>query len=130
MDGIDISAVFKGKPYKRESLYLEITTERAVVTDDGWKYIAVRYPPDIRKRINAGEKLNHWGTDHHTYRADEMMPAYYDVDQLYNLKQDPKEQKNLAKDAKHAERLKAMKERLRAYCVKLPHSYGEFTKGN
>lgn len=131
MDGVDISAVFKGKPYSRDSLYLEITTERAVITNDGWKYIAVRYPPEIQKQVDAGKKFNHWcipwEKQHHTYKANEIIPAYFEQDQLYNLSRDGREQKNLAKDPQHAKRLGAMKAKLRAYSAKLPHSYGEFT---
>ena len=127
-DGQDITKALKGDgAYSRESVYLEITTERAVVTKDGYKYIAVRYLPEAQKQIEAGKKLNHWcrPLDDHTYNAD-AMPGYFDPDQLYDLKRDPRERRNLATDPASAERLKKVKEVLEQYCQKLPNSFGEF----
>jgi len=133
VDGRSFAPLLTGSSeYDRESLYLEMTTERAVVTDDNWKYIAVRYPPEIQKRVDAGEQFTHWGVRydgdvHHTYGADEDFPAYFDQDQLYDLDTDPHEQHNLADDPAHADRLKQLREQLRGYCDALPHEFAEFT---
>ncbi|MFB6295475.1 MAG: sulfatase [Halobacteriales archaeon] len=121
--------------YERESVFLEITTERAVVTDDNYKYIAVRYPPEIQERVDAGERFNYWcvrydGDVHHTYGADEYYPAYFEADQLYDLDADPEEQHNLAGDPEQADRLERMQGLLAAYSADLPHAFGEFTDGS
>ena len=128
MDGVNILPALKGDAsYRRPSLFLEITMERAVVTGDNWKYIAVRMPENLRAGF-AEKKLNRWGKslDDHTYGATKY-PGYFDADQLYDLKSDPNEQKNLAADPQHQERLDQLKALLRDYSAKLPHVYGEFT---
>lgn len=130
-DGRSILPALKGDTgYRRESIYLEITTERAVVTDDHFKYIAVRYPPEIQKRVDRGEKYTHWclkyGEHHHTYNAEKRYPGYFDLDQLYHLRQDPGEQRNLADDLRYRGKLEEMKALLKQYCRDLPHTYGEF----
>jgi arylsulfatase A-like enzyme len=132
LDGQSITAALRGGDYRRDSLYVEITTERAVVTDDGWKYIAVRYPPDIQKQVDAGKKFAHWCEPievSNTMGADKAFPGYFDQDQLYDLKADPDEQKNLARDPAQQQRLTRMKDLLRQYSAKLPHQFGEFTPG-
>ena len=51
--------------------------------------------------------------------------GYHDPDQLYNLKSDPGEQKNLAADPEHAEVLEAMKRELRGYLNDLPGGFAD-----
>lgn len=131
LDGQSLQPLLAGGQYRRESVFLEITTERAVVTDDGFKYIAVRFPPEIQKKVDAGEKYDHWcrliGKDSNTMGADTDFPHYFDQDQLYDLNADPQERRNLAKDAAYRDRLAAMKKLLREYSAGLPHQFGEFT---
>ncbi|MHC4443045.1 MAG: sulfatase family protein [Planctomycetota bacterium] len=132
LDGKSLLPVLKtGGDYRRESLFLEITTERAVVTDDGFKYIAVRYPPDIQRQVDRGRRFNHWcqpmEKNTHTMGADKQYPNYFDQDQLYDLNVDPKERKNLTGDPEHRGRLESMKKLLREYSMRLPHKFGEFT---
>lgn len=131
LDGQSIVKALKGDAsYQRKSLFLEITTERAVVTDDGLKYIAVRYTPEILEKVRRGEKYNHWcqpmAEATHTYNADQRYPAYFDIDQLYDLKADPDERKNLAADPNRQARLAELKKLLGDYSARLPHTFGEF----
>ncbi|MBN2450915.1 MAG: sulfatase-like hydrolase/transferase, partial [Lentisphaeria bacterium] len=132
LDGQSILGALRGDPgYRRESVFLEITTERAVVTDDGFKYIAVRYLPDAQKAVDRGERHNHWcqpmDKSTHSFNAENRYPAYFDQDQLYNLNTDPEEQKNLAGNPAFADRLTRLKALLRTYSATLPHTFGEFT---
>jgi arylsulfatase A-like enzyme len=131
LDGQSIVKALKGDPsYRRDSLFLEITTERAVVTGDSFKYIAVRYLPEVQKQVDRGEEFNHWcqplQSATHTYRADERYPGYFDQDQLYDLNEDPAERKNLAGEPAGQARLARMQDLLRRYSATLPHTFGEF----
>jgi len=134
VDGQSFAPLLTGEgDYDRESVLLEITTERAVVTDDGFKYLAVRYPPEIQQNVDERQLYSHWCVPfdndgaHHTYGAEEDYPAYFDQDQLYDLTEDPGEQHNLCDDPRYADRLAEMQELLRGYSETLPHEFGEFT---
>jgi arylsulfatase A-like enzyme len=133
LDGQSILTALEGDPsYRRESLFLEITTERAVVTDDGFKYIAVRYPPQVQEQVDRGKKFNHFcepfPSATHTFGAVERYPGYFDQDQLYDLNTDPEERENLVAEPAQRIRLGRMKELLRRYSATLPHTFGEFKK--
>lgn len=132
LDGRSFAPLVTGDgEYERESLYLEITAERAVVTDDGYKFIAVRHPPEIQAEVDAGRAYQHSGapvnTDGVRYGAGSDFPGYFDQDQLYDLVADPHEQHNLVDDPAYADRLDALRDRLREYSAALPHEFGEFT---
>ena len=131
VDGQSFLPLLTGGDYERDSLFLEISSERAVVTDDGYKYIAVRHPPEIQERVDDGEVLDHWGyppdDDHASYGAHEYFPAYFDQDQLYDLDEDPEEQHNLADDPAYADRLDRMQDLLGEYSADLPHEFAEFS---
>ena len=133
LDGRDITAALIGDPsYERSSLFLEITTERAVVTEDGFKYIAVRYLPEVQKLVDLGRKFNHWcqpmEAATHTYNADQRYPFYFDQDQLYDLRNDPSELENLYDRTRQAGRIERMRQLIREYSSRLPHTFGEFTE--
>jgi len=132
LNGKSILPLLLGKgEYSRESLFLEVTSERAVVSDDNFKYMAVRFGPKIQEQVDAGVRYTHWGLKmdenvHHTYNAEVDYPCYFDKDQLYDLTNDPDELVNLAGKPEHKERLERMKAMLKEYCDGLPHSFGEF----
>jgi hypothetical protein len=102
-----------------------------------WNYVAIRYPETIAKtitpenrrqfsqegtRVSLGSRRN----ESVRYNADRDFPGYYDYDQLYDLRADPRQQKNLAGDPQHAGRLRNMKKHLQKYSEILPHPFGEF----
>lgn len=119
----------------RDSLYLEVTRTRGVVARD-WKYIATRFPEAVQQKITPENRREYnqegalYATGSTTQRVrggvHRNFPGYYDDDQLYDLRSDPREQHNLAGSPAHAEKLREMKERLRAYSQRLPHPFGEF----
>ncbi|OHB77402.1 MAG: hypothetical protein A2Z25_01185 [Planctomycetes bacterium RBG_16_55_9] len=120
----------------RDSLLIEITYTRGVLMKD-WNYVAIRYPETITKTITPenrrqfsqeGTRVSQGSRQNESvrYNADRDFPGYYDYDQLYDLRADPKQQENLAGDPKYAARLRDMKERLCRYCEVLPHPFGEF----
>jgi arylsulfatase A-like enzyme len=113
----------------RDTTLLEVGHTRGVLTSK-WKYIAVRYPPAMRKAIDAGtlgRKPYHM--DNPTdlqITAERNHPAYWDADQLYDLEKDPGEKVNLAKDSAHAAVLADMKGRLKAKLAEFSRPFGEF----
>ena len=56
-------------------------------------------------------------------------PGFFDYDQLYDLRNDPKEQKNLAADTRYRERLKTMRGMLKRYLESFDRPFGEFVSG-
>ena len=57
---------------------------------------------------------------------DRTFPNYSDKDQLYNLKSDPYQQKNLYGNPEDAPKLKEMQQRLSAEMSGMPRHFGEF----
>jgi len=130
-DGRSLLPLFEADRVRwRDSLYLQAGHSRAVVTDDGHKYLAVRHAPGIQKKIDDGtlgrppyhmdQAINLQVT------AAKVWPRYFDKDQLYNLKADPKEQTNLASATEQAGRMRDMKDRLRQYQKDVGRPFGEF----
>ena len=147
VDGRSMAPLLKGvgapKDW-RDALLLEVAYSRAVVTDE-WKYIAVRFPEAIQSKVREvgpgkvswdgvvrrfeqearwGDKKGDVSTD---YGGHKDFPAYFDPDQLYDLKKDPYEQTNLAGDPAHAAQVRKMKALLTQQLATLPHAFGEFT---
>ena len=60
-----------------------------------------------------------------TQGPDRTFPHYPEKDQLYNLKDDPYEQKNLYDSPEDASKLKEMQQRLSELLAKLPRNFGE-----
>jgi arylsulfatase A-like enzyme len=100
LDGKSLWPHLRGEtPAVHESLFLEIGNSRAVVTKDGWKYIAVRIPYDT-------EGVPKEQISHMSYEAGEVNSIerktmelypnhYWDPDQLFDLQRDPRETQNL-----------------------------------
>ncbi len=137
LDGTSLLPLFhKNNPSWRESLYMEVTYTRAVVTKD-WKYIALRFPEHIAQRITEENRreFNQEGASYSIgssnesrvrYDSDKKFPGYYDHDQLYDLRKDPGEQNNLAKNPEYKTVMSKMKSELKKYSQQLPHRFGEF----
>jgi len=112
----------------RDYQYLEVGLTRAVVSNDGWKYIAFRKPPNWaceHKGQLGAPRIRHmeaWTIAGHPMH-------FYDSDQLYNLNTDPNELHNLARADKQSKaskmRLLSMQTVLREYLETLPGPFGE-----
>ena len=119
IDGFSFAPVFNGnKLKKRDFLYFEEGYTRAV-SDGNFKYIAMRFPKDIINKLKSGEQklITHMGKGKfaHSYIAQEYYPGYFDADQLYDLKNDPYEQNNLAYDTTYTKQLTYLKAGLQKY---------------
>jgi len=139
MDGVSFKeALFGSQKPVREVLFGELGHSRCVRTKE-WKYIAVRYPEEIQRKIERGEKFNGFMGEkldrpyltrnaHLGHYASINNPHYFEPDQLYNLKTDPEENNNVF--AQYPEIARRMQELLKAELAKFPgRPYGEFTGG-
>ena len=122
------------------------------VLKDGYKYIALRYPPKIANmtREERQANLDHMnnnlrerGRPVHTedpmqpfghlmpvpgghdaeQGAVKAYPHYYETDQLYDLAEDPDEQKNVWGGEGQAERQEALRDLMESYLVTLPGKF-------
>jgi len=107
MDGVSFKSVLFGSQSPlRQVLFGEMGHSRGVKTKN-WKYIAVRYPEDVQRKIANGKKFpafeDHPPLDrpyltrnqHLGHYASKVNPHYFEADQLYDLKKDPEENDNV-----------------------------------
>jgi len=142
-DGVSFydQLVGKGDSNKRESLFLECANIRAVVTER-YKYIANR-PGEAAleamakeaeefKRNGKKRRISWDGTPNPhpiewgegvRYNSDADFKCYFDVDQLYDLKEDVFEQNNLYGKDEYAGLIAKLKAMLKSYQEKLPHTF-------
>ncbi len=151
MDGTSLLPILNGDLTAEihESLFFEIGWARGVKTKD-YKYIAVRYPPDVQEQIDLGIPfiVKNFGPDKDTnptlsltypyllknshlgYYSSQNNPNYFLPDQLYDLTVDPAEDTDLSTDPGEAVKLNEMQSLLQSYLVQFEnHPFGEFTKG-
>lgn len=114
------------QPSPRNGAFMEIFYQRAVISDDNYKYIAVRFPEDMRQQMAEGKQFTLRGQEVKEGGKGKAGPAT--PDELYNLNEDPNERKNLAEDPAYAEVLERLKGLMAEKCRQLPHSFGEFTE--
>ena len=141
------------KPTSLRSLYFELGYARGIRVGN-WKYMAIRYPKHLENMTLEERRtvLNEWNdkrkrrhlnivTDDPTKpfshltaipgggdaekKSTGSYPAYFERDQLYNLANDPNEQRNLANDPEYAAQLKAMQRALKAQLATLPGGFGD-----
>jgi len=139
MDGVSFkTALFGGRDPVRKALFGEMGHSRGVKTK-GWKYIAVRYPPEVQRRMDRGEKFaafeGHPPLDrpyltrnqHLGHYASRVNPHYFEMDQLYNLKVDPEENNNVY--LQYPEVAQRMKQELSKALRRFEgRPFGEFTE--
>ena len=132
VDGRSFLPVLAGGETTRDSLMLEMSLSRALVTPR-WKYIAHRPPAEVAQRIEREsslpleERRHGWDGNWQrlnrgrgrwrespriNYRNQVFFPAYFDQDQLYDLARDNMEQTNLADNPDYASQLSLMQKRL------------------
>ncbi len=133
------------------SLFFELGFARAIIQND-YKYLAVRYPEYASQRSDAerAEVLEQYNErrrfqNRHIVNTDRTQPyshltlipggmeaenesygtrpGYFDLDQLYYLKDDPGEINNLANDPKYQDVLKGLRAELQEYLDNLPGKF-------
>ena len=135
IDGRSLTSLFReGKASDwRSHLYLEMGAARATVTKD-WSYIAVRHTKEqtaaIKKATpqNLPKAMSYIGRLGIGVRGADR-PGFFDEDQLYHLKSDPKEMKNLANQKGQATRVREMRNLLQQDLKAIGRPFGEFVPG-
>ena len=135
IDGQSLTSLFKnGKAIDwRKHLYLEMGAARATVTKD-WSYIAVRYTKEQIAEIkraapqNLPRAMSYIGRLGIGVRGADR-PGFFDEDQLYHLKTDPKEMRNLAGHIGHSSRVKEMRQKMQQDLQAIGRPFGEFIPG-
>ncbi len=138
IDGVSFkNALLGSKEPVRNVLFGELGHSRAIKTKE-WKYIAVRYPPQLQRRIDRGEIFMGFDGEpipmpyltrnsHLGHYASKVNPNYFEPDQLYNLNTDPEETENVFRqNPEVAEMAKRALERELAMFDQRP--FGEFTE--
>ncbi len=113
---------------KRESICTEVVYQRAVITKE-WKYVATRFTPEVAANITPENRKDYSIEGMKAgdrYHNEDFYPAYYDDDQLYNIKNDYNEQTNLYSDEKYAAERKKMRALMQEFIAKLPYDFGEY----
>ncbi|TWU31797.1 sulfatase family protein [Novipirellula artificiosorum] len=142
MDGVSLKPVIYGSQRAvREELFGEMGHSRCVKTKD-WKYIAVRYPDVVQRKIDQGGKFPAFNKEdppldrpyltrnrHLGHYASLQNPHYFEADQLYNLKADPEENENVFR--RYPEVAQQMQKRLAKALTQFEERpFGEFTDGS
>ncbi|NCF85716.1 MAG: sulfatase-like hydrolase/transferase [Verrucomicrobiaceae bacterium] len=135
IDGQSLTPLFKNGEAKdwRDHLYLEMGAARATVMKD-WSYIAVRHTKEqiaaIKKATpqNLPRAMSYIGRLGIGVRGADR-PGFFDEDQLYHLKKDPKEMKNLAYQKAQTSRLKDMRDLMQQDLQVIGRPFGEFILG-
>jgi arylsulfatase A-like enzyme len=138
-DGRSFRAALQGRSEPiHETIFFELGFTRGVRKGD-WKYLALRYPPQPERFALANNPphlknvalppgqpaFGHIGGNNNEMAALRTQPAYFDRDQLYSLADDPREQRNLAGDARHAAKFAELKRELQQHLARLPGGFGE-----
>ena len=114
-------------------IHLEMGSGAVTVTKD-WSHIAVRYTKEQIAAIKRAEPKNLPKVMSYIGRlgigvrgADR--PGFFNQDQLYHLKNDPKEMKNLAGNVAYDSRIKKMRQRMQEDLEAIGRPFGEFIPG-
>lgn len=151
IDGRSLAPLLLGQRERiHERLFFEFGWTRAVL-DKRFKYLALRYPPDVLKKAEgradrdeietygkgAGMVTRRRGQLFHASqcwplqaKAAKNHPGFFDRDQFYDLETDPGETKNLAGDPAHEKKLAELRRELAEWLAALgDRPFGEYNGG-
>ncbi len=112
----------------RDSLFFDLDNMRAVTTKN-WKYIATRYTVAEVAKIKNAEPQQLPSLMSALMTRGASHPGFFEEDQLYDLRKDPLEMNNLAKNPEFAAQLAAMQQLLTPYLESIGRPFGEFVPG-
>ena len=122
-----VAASATQKELNRRLLYFENGYTRGI-SDGQYKYIAFRYPQHLLEQMKSGamtEAVNHLNMpdQHQPAIAMRYYPGYFDVDQLYDLNQDPYEQDNRSSDPAYKQEMLRLQDELRRLVANFRHPF-------
>ncbi len=123
-----VAMIEEGKALNREAIYSEVVYQRAVITKE-WKYIATRFPVAVAAQVTPENRTDYsieGMVSKDRYNNQDFYPAYYDDDQMYNIKNDYDEQVNLYSDKKYTAEREKMRSLMSDFIAKLPYDFGEY----
>jgi arylsulfatase A-like enzyme len=137
LDGVSLKNVLEGNSKSvHDYLYFELGFARGVATKD-WKYITVRYDEKTQNKIDNGVLFKGWNNteikmpyylsnSHLGHQAALYNPFYFEKNQLFDMKTDFLETKNVFE--KNKTEANEMKNLLAKILKSFPQRpYGEFT---
>ncbi len=123
-----VDMMLNGASLQREAICTEVVYQRAVITKE-WKYVATRFTPEVAKNVTPENRTDYsieGFVSKDRYNNQDFYPAYYDDDQLYNIKNDYDEQHNLYNDPQYAEQAATMRRLMGEFIGSLPYDFGEY----
>ena len=140
IDGMSILPVWKGETKELKSaILIESGFAKGVITKD-FKYIAIRYnkeslkrgfiPPQsgsIPEHLKKGTFKILWEKNPFGQPRDNI-GGIVDPDQLYDLRKDSKEERNLAKNPEYTKKMRQLQKQLSTYVKSIGRPFGEFTE--
>lgn len=130
VDGKSFVSVLQGSEREiHDYLFFELGATRAVL-QDGWKYLAFRLPGSLppnppRPYTHLADRPGGRGSEG---PAIAFYPNYYDRDQLYSIREDSLERRNLIREPSQQARIRQMQALLRKAVANVPGSFAEFTE--
>jgi arylsulfatase A-like enzyme len=128
LDGVSMLPIISNPDQAtREFIFAENGYTRSV-SDGTYKYIALRYPEMLVKKMESGEVdyvpsyVKAWPQPHSAI-AMNSFPCYFDQDQVYNLKDDPYEQVNIYDQMQDSEELKVLISALESHFESFDHPF-------
>ena len=128
LDGVSILPIISNPDQAtRDFIFAENGYTRSV-SDGTYKYIALRYPEMLIKKMESGEidyvpsYVKAWPQPHSAI-AMNGFPCYFDQDQVYNLEDDPYEQENLYSQMRDSEELRVLKAALEEHLESFAHPF-------
>ncbi len=108
----------------KDDLFFEFGYTRAVLSGQ-WKYIALRFPDQLLENMKNGKVNQSYAIRGQQVSEPSILryPYYFDADQLYNIKDDPDEQINLAYNPEYEGKLKQMKAILTNFTSDFNHPF-------
>ncbi|HEC41576.1 MAG TPA: DUF229 domain-containing protein [Bacteroides sp.] len=138
LDGVSLKETLQGKQKPvHDYLFFELGFARGVMTKD-LKYITVRYNEKLKQQVEEGVVFTGWNNhkykqpyyirnSHLGYHAALLNEHYFEANQLFDLKNDSKENSNIA--AANPGKVKEMKKLLVKSLKTFPgRPYGELVK--
>jgi len=128
IDGRSVAALITdpGATLPPQPVFIEFGFARAIVEGD-WKYIALRFPPAIQQRRETSGKMPRYhGEFGNSEQESRGFPHYGAADQLFNLREDMLEQRNLADEPAHRTKLAELQAKLAARLREIGQPFGEF----